>query len=275
TRWHQPASRAVSFALLVVALARPQLEIQRDRVDGEGIDIMLAIDISSSMLVDDFRPTRLQVSKEVAGRFIDKRRFDRIGLTAFAGEAATQCPVTSDHFALKQFLYQLDCGMMEDGTAIGMGLATAVRRLQKSTAKSKIIILLTDGVNTMGRMAPMKAAQLAAAFDIRVYTISLGKARERQAGPAMQELSSMMNLVRVDERLLQRIASLTGGLYYSASRADALEAIYNEIDELEKSSYEFTTFRRYRDQYGYFAAFGVFFLLFEIVLGKMVLATIP
>ena len=277
-RWVVPVSRIVSYSLLVLALARPQKEIHRERIDGEGIDIVLAIDISSSMLVDDFKPNRLQVSKDVASKFIDKRKFDRIGLTAFAGEAATQCPVTTDHFALKKFLFQLECGMVEDGTAIGTGLASAVNRLQRSTAKSKIIILLTDGVNTSG-IKPINAARVAQAFGIKVYTISMGKERESGLGPAMKkklgEISTYMNLTRVDDRLLQRMASLTGGKYFNASQTDALEKVYDEIDDLEKSSYELTTFRRYREQYRFFAIGAVFFLLFEIVLGKLVLATIP
>ena len=278
-RWLVPVSRALAFVMLVLALARPQEETKREHVEGEGIDIVLAIDVSSSMLVDDFKPNRLAVSKAVAGRFVDKRKFDRIGLTAFAGEAMTQCPVTTDHFALKNILYELQSGIVKDGTAIGLGLATAVNRLKESTAKSKVIILLTDGVNTAGWVDPIKAAQLAKAFGIKVYTIGMGKPKDRNPEAALRhkrsELVEYISLMRVDEKLLKQIASLTGGIYFSATKEDRLEKVYDEINELEKSAYEMTSFRRYKDFFYVFALFGVLFLLIEIVLGHIILSTIP
>ena len=278
-RWLVPASRALAFVILVLALARPQQETHREHVEGEGIDIILAIDVSSSMLVDDFKPNRLMVSKGVASRFIDKRKFDRIGLTAFAGKAMTQCPVTTDHYALKRFLHGLECGIVEDGTAIGLGLATAVNRLKESTAKSKIIILLTDGINTVKRMDPITAARLAKAFGIKVYTIGMGKLKEVNAENALRhkssELVEYVSLMRVDERLLKQIASMTGGRYFSASEETNLEKVYDEIDELEKSSYNLTTFRRYKDYYFAFIFVGIFFLISEMILGHIILSTIP
>ncbi|HHH49755.1 MAG TPA: VWA domain-containing protein [Saprospiraceae bacterium] len=270
-----PLSRAVAYALMVIAFARPQTETQRERIEGEGIDIVLAMDVSSSMLIEDFIPNRLEVSKRVASKFIDKRKFDRIGLTAFAGEAMTQCPVTTDHYALKNFLYNLRPGKVQDGTAIGLGLAAAVNRLQVSTAKSKIVILLTDGVNTMGWVDPLKAAQIAQSLGVKVYTIGMGMPTHLKTTKNIGGLSVRLNLDKVDEKLLRKIAKITGGIYFQATQENRLEKIYEEIDRLEKSSYEMTSFRKYRDSFFGFALAGIFFILLEIILSQTVFQRIP
>ena len=170
-----PVLRMLSFAALVVALARPQLTLKEEKIKADGIDIFLAIDLSSSMLAQDFRPDRLEVCKLVAIEFVEKREYDRIGLAVFSGEAFTQCPLTSDHRVLTDFISQLRCGILEDGTAIGMGLATAVNRIKDSPGKSKVIILLTDGVNNAGYVKPLTAAEIAKEFGIKVYTIGVGQ----------------------------------------------------------------------------------------------------
>ncbi len=270
TVWVPWALRALAAALLIVALARPRLELKEEKVKAEGIDIMLAMDLSSSMLARDFKPDRLEVSKRVAAEFVDKRPYDRIGIVAFAGEAFLQCPLTTDHRVVKEFLEALECGMLEDGTAIGMGLATAVNHLKDSKAKSKVIILLTDGVNNAGYIQPDMAAAIAKEFGIRVYTIGVGSQGEaitpvsrRSDGTYIFGLAR----VEIDEELLRRIARQTGGRYFRATSAEALERVYEEIDRLEKTEIEVTTLRRYDEMFYSFAGLALALLVLELLLG--------
>ena len=238
---HLPfALRAAAFALLVVALARPQDVEQNVRTNTEGIDIMLAIDVSGSMLARDFKPDRITAAKEVAGSFIADRYGDRIGLVAFAGEAFTQSPLTTDQSTLQTLLARIRSGLIEDGTAIGNGLATAINRLRESDAKSKVIILLTDGVNNQGQIAPMTAAEIAKAQGIRVYTIGVGT--EGMAPyPAIDmfgNLTFVNQKVEIDEKVLKAISDMTGGRYFRATDKEKLKAVYDEINQLEKSKIE-------------------------------------
>lgn len=249
--WRLPV-HYLAIALLWIAMARPQRQFQEEKVMGEGIDIFLAMDLSSSMLARDFDPDRLTVSKQVAAEFVDRRRYDRIGLAVFAGESYTQCPLTLDHEVVKGFLDDLACGQLEDGTAIGMGLAAAVNRLKDSEAKSKVVILLTDGVNNAGYIRPAAAAALARTFGIRVYTIGVGSygqamspVRRRSDGAYLFGLAQ----VEIDEPLLEDIAGQTGGRYYRATSAEGLAEIYAEIDKLEKTTVEVEVFRRYAEWY--------------------------
>tara|TARA_B100000497_G_C7693243_1_gene422238 strand:- start:3347 stop:4354 length:1008 start_codon:yes stop_codon:yes gene_type:complete len=270
--------KAVSFVLFVIALARPQLTLKEEEVKAEGIDIMMIMDISSSMLAQDFKPDRLEVSKKVAIQFVDKRPYDRIGLVVFSGESFTQCPLTTDHRVLKDFLDGLQCGLLEDGTAIGMGLASAVNRLKDSEAKSKVIILLTDGVNNSGYIKPMTAAEIAQELETKVYTIGVGS-----VGQALSPISRRsdgryvfgMAKVEIDEGLLNQISEMTGGKYYRATNEQNLEAIYAEIDRLEKTEMDITTFKRYSEEYGRFLSIGLFIFLLEVVLRHSIFKTLP
>lgn len=273
-----PLLRVLSFVALVVALARPQRVLKEEEVVAEGIDISLAMDLSSSMLAQDFQPNRLEVSKRVAADFVSQRQYDRIGLVVFAGEAFTQCPLTTDHLVLNEFLSKLECGILEDGTAIGMGLATAVNRLKDSDSKSKVVILLTDGVNNTGYQSPMLAAKIAKEYGIKVYTIGVGSVGETRAPVSRRSDGKyVLGLVRVeiDEALLREIAELTGGRYYRAVDEQSLEQIYASIDELEKTKIEVTSFKRYSEEYHHFAFWGILFLLVEVLLRYTVLRAIP
>ena len=273
-----PFLRAGSFALIVLALARPQLTLKEEEVKAEGIDIVLVMDISSSMLAQDFKPDRLEVSKQVAKEFIDKREFDRIGLVVFAGESFTQCPLTSDHRVVKDFLDGLQCGLLEDGTAIGMGLASAVNRLKDSEAKSKVVILLTDGVNNSGYIKPATAAEIAQKLETKVYTIGVGT-RGQALSPVSRRSDGRyifgMATVEIDERLLNQIAEMTNGQYYRATDAQSLENIYDQIDALEKTEMEVTVFRRYSDEYRGFLFAGLVFLFVEILLRFSLFKSLP
>jgi Ca-activated chloride channel family protein len=272
------ALRALAFVALVFALARPQLTLKEETIKAEGIDIFLALDLSSSMLAQDFKPDRLEASKNVAIEFIGKRQYDRIGLAVFAGEAFTQCPLTTDHRVLIDFVEGLRCGILEDGTAIGMGLATAVNRIKDSQAKSKVIILLTDGVNNSGYVKPLTAAEIAKEFGVKVYTIGVG-----QEGEALTPISRRSDgryvfglaRVEIDEELLRQIASLTGGKYFRATTARSLEAIYDEIDRLEKTEIEVTSVKRYSEEFYRFVWLAIFLLGLELLLRYAVLRTIP
>ena len=275
---HLPfALRAAAFALLVVALARPQDVEQNVRTNTEGIDIMLAIDVSGSMLARDFKPDRITAAKEVAGSFIADRYGDRIGLVAFAGEAFTQSPLTTDQSTLQTLLARIRSGLIEDGTAIGNGLATAINRLRESDAKSKVIILLTDGVNNQGQIAPMTAAEIAKAQGIRVYTIGVGT--EGMAPyPAIDmfgNLTFVNQKVEIDEKVLKAISDMTGGKYFRATDKDKLKAVYNEINQLEKSKIEVTEHISYHELFltWVLAALGLLFA--EFLLSNLVLKRIP
>ena len=273
-----PLLKAAAFALLTIALARPQLALKEEEIKAEGIDIVLIMDISSSMLAQDFKPDRLEVSKTVAKEFVDKRVHDRIGLVVFAGESFTQCPLTTDHRVVKDFLDGLQCGLLEDGTAIGMGLASAVNRLKDSEAKSKVVILLTDGVNNSGYIKPITAAEIAQELETKVYTIGVGT-RGQALSPVRRRsdgryIFGMAN-VEIDERLLNDIADMTGGKYYRATDGASLEAIYSEIDQLEKTEMEITAFRRYSDEYRTFLFWGLLLVFVEFVLNMTLFKSIP
>ncbi len=273
-----PILQLAAFALLLLALARPQLALKEEEVTAEGIDIILALDLSSSMLAKDFEPDRLEVSKRVAAQFVDKRRDDRIGVVVFSGESFTQCPLTSDHRIVKRFLSQLKCGFLEEGTAIGMGLATAVNRIQDSDAKGKVIILLTDGDNNTGYIQPMTAAEMARELDIKVYTIGVGSKGmaltpqgKRSDGSYVYDYARVM----INDQLLQQIAQTTGGRYFRATSEQALTLIYSEIDQLEKTERDITTFKRYSDEFGHFIKWGMILFLVHFLLKISLLRTYP
>ena len=275
---HLPfALRAAAFALLVVALARPQDVEQNVRTNTEGIDIMLAIDVSGSMLARDFKPDRITAAKEVAGSFIAHRYGDRIGLVAFAGEAFTQSPLTTDQSTLQTLLARIRSGLIEDGTAIGNGLATAINRLRESEAKSKVIILLTDGVNNRGEIAPLTAAEIAKAQGIRVYTIGVGT--EGMAPyPAIDmfgNITFVNQKVEIDEKTLTAISDMTGGKYFHATDKAKLKAIYDEINQLEKSKVEVTEHVSYHELYLAWVLAALGLLLAEFLLANLVLKRIP
>ncbi len=269
--------RAAAFALLVVALARPQDIEQNVSTSTEGIDIMLSIDVSGSMLARDFKPDRITAAKEVAGAFIADRYGDRIGLVAFAGEAFTQSPLTTDQSTLQTLLARIRSGLIEDGTAIGNGLATAINRLRESDAKSKVIILLTDGVNNRGEITPMTAAEIAKAQGIRVYTIGVGT--EGMAPyPAIDmfgNLTFVNQKVEIDEKTLTTMAEMTGGRYFRATDKAKLQAIYDEINQLEKSKVEVTEHISYHELFLEWVLAALGLLLLEFLLSNLVLKRIP
>ena len=267
---HLPfALRAAAFALLVVALARPQDVEQNVRTNTEGIDIMLAIDVSGSMLARDFTPDRITAAKEVAGSFIADRYGDRIGLVAFAGEAFTQSPLTTDQSTLQTLLARIRSGLIEDGTAIN--------RLRESDAKSKVIILLTDGVNNQGQIAPMTAAEIAKAQGIRVYTIGVGT--EGMAPyPAIDMFGNrtfVNQKVEIDEKVLKAISDMTGGRYFRATDKEKLKAVYDEINQLEKSKIEVMEHISYHELFLTWALAALGLLFTEFLLSNLVLKRIP
>ena len=269
--------RAAAVALLIVALARPQGVEQLSRTNTEGIDIMLSIDVSGSMLARDFRPDRITAAKEVAGSFIADRYGDRIGLVAFAGEAFTQSPLTTDQSTLQTLLSRIRSGLIEDGTAIGNGLATAINRLRESDAKSKVIILLTDGVNNRGEIAPLTAAEIARAQGIRVYTIGVGTMGTAPY-PALDMFGNMtfvQQKVEIDEKTLREIAEKTGGRYFRATDKAKLEAIYDEINQLEKSKVEVFEHTAYHELYLAWLLGALALLAAEFLLRSLVLKRIP
>lgn len=269
--------RMAAFALLVVALARPQTAQHNTRTSAEGIDIMLALDVSGSMLARDFKPDRLEAAKEVAGSFISDRYGDRIGLVAFAGEAFTQSPLTSDQSTLLTLLGRVRSGLIEDGTAIGNGLATAINRLRESDARSKVIILLTDGVNNRGEIAPVMAAEIAKELGIRVYTIGVGS-RGTAPTPAIDMFGNMTFVqakVEIDEKTLQQIADATGGQYFRATDNEKLQAIYDEINRLEKSKVEVNDFTTYTEKYLGWLLAAIAALLAEFLIRTLILKRIP
>ena len=269
--------RTAAYALLVVALARPQGIEQNVRTSTEGIDIMLSIDVSGSMLARDFKPDRITAAKEVAASFISDRVGDRLGLVVFAGEAFTQSPLTTDQSTLQTLLARIRSGLIEDGTAIGNGLATAINRLRESDAKSKVIILLTDGVNNRGEIAPMTAAEIARAQGIRVYTIGVGS-RGTAPYPAVDMFGNMTFInqkVEIDEKALTEIARLTGGRYFRATDKEKLQAIYDEINQLEKSRVEVTERITYHELFLGWVLAALALLTAELLLSNLVLKRIP
>lgn len=273
-----PILMILAVASLVVALARPQEVLKEEEVTAEGIDIVLAMDLSSSMLARDFKPDRLEVSKQVAIDFVDKREYDRIGLVVFSGESFTQCPLTSDHRVIKRFLSELQCGNLEEGTAIGMGLATGVNRVKDSEAKSKIVILLTDGDNNTGYIQPPTAAKMAKEIGVKVYTIGVGSKGMALTPQGKRSDGSYVfdyARVKINEPLLQEIAQTTGGKYFRALSEEGLQAIYAEIDQLEKTEREVTTFNRYSEEYGPYLVFGLSCFLLHLLLSLTLLRSFP
>lgn len=269
--------RVLGIALLIIAMARPQSSTSWQEVKTEGIDIVLAMDISGSMLARDFKPDRLEASKAVALEFIDARVDDRIGLVLFSGESFTQCPLTTDHSVLKNLFADIKSGMIKDGTAIGMGLGTAVNRLRGSEAKSKVVILLTDGVNNAGDLSPMTAAKLAQGEGIRVYTIGVGTIG--QAPFPYQDMFGniqyQMMDVKIDDEVLTSIAETTGGKYFRAVNNNKLKDIYSEIDQLEKSKINSTEFRKRTELFFWYAFIGCLLILLEIVLRYTFFRSVP
>jgi len=271
-RWVPPCILSLSYLLFVVALARPQTSFRLSDVEVEGVDIVLALDISGSMKAMDFRPNRLEACKKVAEEFVLGRPTDRIGLVVYAGEAYTQCPVTSDHSTLLGLLQKVKFDIIEDGTAIGDGLGTAVNRLRESEAKSKIIILLSDGVNNSGYMDPYSAAEIAKSMNIKVYTIGAGTNGQ---APYPTPYGVQMVPTEIDERLLQTIATETGGQYFRATNNDKLKAVYEEIDKMEKTILNETIFENKVDAFFPFLVAGVIFLIVYILLRYTVFRTSP
>lgn len=263
-----PLLKTLSFIFLVIALARPQNALEEEKITSEGIDIVIATDISGSMLARDFQPDRLEASKNTAIEFVDNRENDRVGLVVFAGESFTQCPITSDHNILKKLMSEVKSGLIEDGTAIGMGLATAVNRLKDNESKSKVIILLTDGVNNKGFIDPRTAAETAKEFDIKVYTIGVGtKGMAPYPSRDIFGRTVLQNVeVQLDEELLQEIAEITGGKYFRATNNNSLKSVYSEIDKLEKTEVEVTSIKRYTEQFRFFALVAGLLLLLDILL---------
>jgi Ca-activated chloride channel homolog len=268
--------RLLALACIIVALARPQETNQEEQVKGEGVDIVLCMDVSGSMLAQDFTPNRLEAAKAVAVNFIDSRLTDRIGLVIFSGESFTQCPLTSDRSVLKTQVFNINNAYLDDGTAIGEGLANSVGRLKASNTKSKVIILLTDGENNKGLIDPKTAKEMAKSERIKVYTIGVGT--EGMAPVPQQTAFGVVmgrEKVNIDEPLLREIAAETGGKYYRAKENTELKNIYTEIDKLEKSKVEITRFNRYTEKFLPFVLAAIGLLLLELLLSLTVFRKFP
>jgi Ca-activated chloride channel family protein len=268
--------RALGIGLLIIALARPQTTSSRQDVTIEGIDIVLALDVSSSMLAMDLRPDRLEAAKEVASEFISGRPNDRFGLVIFSGETFTQAPLTTDHAVIKNLFENIHSGMIEDGTAIGDGLATSVNRLKESKAVSKVIILLTDGVNNMGSLDPLSSAEIAKMYGVRIYTIGVGSegnAPYPVQTPFGRQIQYME--VKIDEALLQQVAELTDGRYFRATSNEKLREIYGEIDKLEKSKIDVTEFKKRKEEFLPFALLAFVLIMAEVLLRNTVFRSAP
>lgn len=265
----------VALSLLFVVMARPQSASVNHTSNIDGIDIMMAMDVSGSMLACDLKPNRLDASKAVVADFVEGRSGDRMGLVIFAGESFTQVPLTTDHAVLLNMIKDVKSGMIDDGTAIGDGLATAINRLRSSDAVSKVIILLTDGVNNRGSVDPMTAAEMAKLYGIRIYTIGVGT-----YGTAPYPVQTIFGTqyqdieVEIDEKLLKNMAQLTEGKYYRATSNKKLMEIYDEIDKLERSKIEVTEFRRLHEEFYPFAFWALIFILAEFILRKTIFRTI-
>ncbi len=273
--------RIFTFVMMVTILARPQTHNSWGEKTVEGIDIMLSMDVSTSMLAEDLRPNRLEAAKEVAAEFISGRPDDNIGLNIFAGEAFTQCPMTTDHQSLINLLLNVRTdiaarGLIEDGTAIGMGLANAVSRLKDSKSKSKVVILLTDGSNNMGDISPMTAANIAKSFGIRVYTIAVGTNKVARYPMAVGGTIQYVNMaVEIDTKTLRDIAATTDGNFYRATNKSELKKIYQDIDKLEKSRFDVKKFSKRYEAYQPFAIAALVSLLLELLLRITVFRRIP
>ncbi|MBK8227935.1 MAG: VWA domain-containing protein [Flavobacteriales bacterium] len=262
------------MAMLIIALARPQSHDTREDVHQEGIDIVIAMDISGSMLAKDLKPDRLEAAKRTGIRFIDARPNDRIGLVVYEGEAFTQCPLTTDHATLKQLMADARSGLIEGGTAVGMGLATAVNRMRESEAKSKVVVLLTDGVNNTGSVQPIDAAHIAEALGVRVYTIGVGT-RGKALSPVARYPNGQYKFeyidVDLDEPTMKEIAALTGGKYFRATDEKRLREIYEEIDQLERTRIEVEQFTSRKEEFHPFALLGASLLLAGFLIDRSLL----
>ncbi|MEZ5071692.1 MAG: VWA domain-containing protein [Bacteroidales bacterium] len=269
--------RLAAVSLLIVVLARPQSSNQWEQVSTEGIDIVFCMDVSGSMRAMDFKPNRLEASKSVGIEFVNAREDDRFGLVVFAGESFTQCPLTTDRAVVVNFMKDIEFGVIEDGTAIGMGLATAINRVKESTAESKVIILLTDGVNNSGDIGPRTAAEIAAGLGIRVYTIGVGS--RGNAPIPVQDVfgrTTTRNLpVEIDEAVLREIAGTTGGSYFRATGNTSLREIYQEIDQLEKTRMDVKQFSKHKEEYFPFLVAAMILFMAEVLLRYTVFRTIP
>jgi Ca-activated chloride channel family protein len=264
--------RILALSLIVVAIARPRSSEVIEKIDAEGIDIVLAMDVSTSMLARDFTPDRISASKDIAIEFIAQRPTDRMGIVVFAGESYTQCPLTTDRAALINMMKEVETGLIDDGTAIGNGLATAIARMKDSDAKSRVVILLTDGVNNSGEVSPQMAVEIAKTYGIRVYTIGVG--REGMAPyPVMTPWGvEVRNLeVEIDEDLLKQIADETGGRYFRANDNTKLAEIYDEINQMEKARTTVDSFPIYKELFGKYALLALLLILAELVLNWFVI----
>ncbi len=268
--------RMTAIVLFIIALARPQSISDKQSISTEGIDIVLELDLSGSMLAEDFNPNRIDAAKKVASEFIDGRMNDRIGLVVFSAESFTQCPLTTDYAVLKSLLRDVKNGMIADGTAIGLAIANGVNRLKDSKAKSKVMILLTDGVNNRGNIDPITAARIAATYNIRIYTVGVG-ARGEAPYPVQTPFGIRRQMIPVDldEKVLTQVAEMTGGKYYRATDNRKLKAIYKEIDQLERTKIEVMAYKRYSELYGGWLIAGLIAFLLEILLANTLLRKNP
>lgn len=276
---HLPqAAGLAGLALLLMGMAQPQSKDSWQDVTREGIDIVIAMDVSASMLAKDFEPDRLDAAKSVAMKFIDGRPNDRIGLVVFEGEAFTQCPLTTDHDVLKDLFMKARSGMIEGGTAVGMGLATAINRLRESTRKSRVIILMTDGVNNRGMIQPLDAARIAQQYGIRVYTIGVGS-RGKALSPVAQGPNGQYQYayvdVEIDDDMMKQVADLTGGTYFRATDEGKLKDVYEQIDKLEKTREKITRYSRHSDKYFKPLFAGCSLLVLGLLLDKTLFRTTP
>jgi len=268
--------RCLAITMVVIALARPQASNSWRTESTEGIDIMLTLDISGTMMAEDLKPNRLEASKAVASEFILSRPNDNIGLVVFAGESFTQCPLTTDHAVLINLFNGVNYGLIEDGTAIGLGLANAVNRIKDSKARSKVIILLTDGSNNRGDIAPITAAEIAQSFGIRVYAVGVGSYGKVNI-PVQTPMGLQYQLMdsEFDEKSLQNIASMTGGQYFRATDNNKLRSIYQEIDQMEKTKIDVREYNKKNEEFYIFAIVALLLLVAELLLRNTVLKRIP
>ena len=274
---HVPiALRLIAIAIFIIALARPQSISDKQNISTEGIDIVLELDLSGSMLAEDFNPNRIEAAKQVASEFIDGRTNDRIGLVVFSAVSFTQCPLTTDYAVLKSLLREVNNGMIADGTAIGLAIANGVNRLKDSKTKSKVMILLTDGVNNLGEIDPITAARIAATYNIRIYTVGVG-AQGEAPYPVQTQFGIRRQLIPVDldEKGLTQVAEMTGGKYFRATDNRTLKAIYKEIDQLEKTKIEVTAYKRYSELFSGWLLVGLLAVALEVALTTTVLRKNP
>jgi Ca-activated chloride channel family protein len=277
-RFILPLLRSMAIVGLILAMARPKKISSNEKINKEVVDIVLCIDISTSMLARDFKPDRLEAVKKVAKEFIAKRDGDRVGLVVFSGESFTQCPITIDHSILYNLIDNTKLGVLEDGTAIGMGLATSVNRLKESNAKSKVVILLTDGVNNSGIIDPLTAANLASTMNVKVYTIGAGTNGQAYSPIGIKPDGSYvfgMAEVKIDEPLLKTISNSTNGKYFRATNTSQLRAIYNEIDKLEKTKIEVFSTQKQEEAFFPFIVFSLICMIVHFILRTFVFNSIP